>query len=163
MTPGIESAQGNTFTMQSPRQQDGGRHFIELDTAPIGIPHLSSYSAESAIRPLNGRQPDQSAQRGPGLARSQEGARALRQVAGPDQVIAARSGVVLGLAPRECSWTPPGRLERSCLREPARIQRLSRIHVTAVGSALAEIGFRFDHRALPLAHIGLAMRLEWLG
>ncbi len=97
----IESAQGNAFTMQPPRQQDGGRHFIELHTAPIGVPIDPAILWESAIRPLNGRQPDQSAQRSPGLARSQEGGRALRQVAGPDQVITAQIVVAPGLAPRD--------------------------------------------------------------
>src|ERR1039457_2982187 len=36
------------------------------------------------------------------------------------------------------------------------------IHVTAVCCVLAEVRLRFDHRALPLAHIRLAMSLERL-
>ena len=65
----IEPAQCDAFAMQPPRQQDGSGNFIELHTGPIGVPIDPAILWEPAVRPLNGRQPDQSAQRRPGLAR----------------------------------------------------------------------------------------------
>ena len=157
----IEPAQGNAFIMQPPRQQNGGRHFIELHTGPIGIPIYPAILWEAAIRPLNGRQPYQGAQRRSGLIRSQEGGRALHQVAGPDQVITAQIVVALCLAPRDAHRRHQGAL-KSLIFMGEQDAAAQPIHVTAVRGELAEIGLRLDHCALPLAHIGLAMDLERL-
>ena len=116
---------------------------------------------EPAIRPLDGGEPDQSAQGSPGLAGGQQCGRALRQVACPDQVITAQIVVALGFAPRDAHRRHQRALKRLVFvgEQDATAQP---VHVTAVRRVPAEIVLRIDHCALPLADIGFAMNLERL-
>ena len=114
---------------------------------------------ESAIRPLNGGEPDQSPQGSAGLAGGQQCGRALRQIARPDQVIASQIAVALGLAPRDAHGRHQRALKCFVLvgEQDAAAQPVG---MPAIGGVLAEIVFRIDDRALPLTAIGMAMSLE---
>ena len=99
ITRGSKRLQRRLLLVQAPGQQYRSGDFVELQAGPIGAAINPAILRETAIRPLKRRQPDQGAERRAGLAGGQERGRALHQVSGPDQMIAAQVVVAFGLTP----------------------------------------------------------------
>src|SRR5215510_15093827 len=85
--------------VQTPRQQCRSSNLIELQAGPISGAVEPTVLREASIWPLNGSEPDQSAQRRAGLAGGEKRSCALYQVASPYQVITPEVCFALCLAP----------------------------------------------------------------
>src|SRR5206468_3420793 len=93
--PGIEQAERVPF-VQTPRQKYRESNLVKLQPGPISGAVDPAILWKTAVRPLNGRQPDQRAQRSAYLTRREEGGCAVHEVAGPNEMITTEIVVALG-------------------------------------------------------------------
>jgi len=142
--------------VQAPRKQDGRSNLIELQSRPIGTAINPAVLRKTAVRPLNRRQPDQSAQRRAGLASGEERDRAVHKIARPHEVIATEILVSLDFAPWNAHRGDDCALKNFVLM-PQQHAPAQPINSAAVRCITAKIEFRIDNCTLPLANVRFAL------
>src|SRR4030095_13515631 len=148
-----------SLSMQTPRQQCRSSNLIELQAGPISGAVEPTVLREASIWPLNGSEPDQSAQRRAGLAGGEKRSCALDQVASPHQVITTEIAFALGFAPGNAQRGNHCALKDFVLmgQQYATSQP---VHAAAVARIAAEIAFWIHYGALPLTDICFAVTIK---
>src|SRR5262245_15322815 len=146
--------------VQTPRQQCRSSNLIELQAGPISGAVEPAVLREASIWPLNGREPDQSAQRRAGLAGGEKRSCALDQVSSPHQVITTEIAFALGFAPRNAQRGNHRALKDFVFmsKQHAAAQP---VHAAAVARVAAEIEFWIHYGTLPLPDIRFAVTIKW--
>ena len=148
--------------MQTPRQQHRHGHLVELQPRPIGGSINPAVLRKSAVRPLNRRQPDQSAQRRACLTGGEQCCGAVHEVSRPHQVITAQILVAFGFAPGDTHRGDHSALKNFVFVRQQHTSTQS-IHSTGVAGIAAKVEFGIDDGALPLTNIPVALCLERFG
>src|SRR5207248_9973983 len=117
---------------------------VELQARPISGPIDPTILRKSAIRSLNGSQPDQCAQRRANLARGEERCCALYEVTRPDQMITSQIVVALGFAPGDTHRRNERALKNFVFMRQQHTTAES-IHPAAIGRVRTEVDFRMHN------------------
>src|SRR5215471_3767385 len=146
--------------MQASRQQHWQCYLIKLKPTPIGFSVDPAILRKAAIGPLNGGEPDQSAQRCARLAGSEQSGCALHQVARPHKMVTTHVPVTFRFAPGNAHRSDERALkylifvcEQNGAAQP--------IYASAVGSIATKIKLGIYDCALPLLNITLRVFCEW--
>ena len=142
--------------MQPPRQENRESNLIKLQSRPIGGPVDPAVLRKTAVRPLDGGQPNQRAQRRARLTGGEERCCAVDKVARPNEVIAAQILITLRFAPRNAQRGDRCALKNFVFMRQQHASAQS-IHSAAIGRIAAKIEFGIHDGALPLTNIPLAI------
>src|SRR5207244_8036646 len=123
---------------------------------PISGPIDPTILRKTAVRSLNGSQPDQRAQWCTHLAGGKERCGALHEIASPDQMITPQIVVALGFTPGN-THRRNDRALKNLVFMRGQHTTAQPVHSAAVGRVGAEIEFWIHNRALPLADVRLTV------
>ena len=142
--------------VQTPAQQYRERNLIKLKPGPVTGAINPAVLRKTAVRPLNGCQPDQCAKRRARLPGGEQRACTLHQVARPHEMITPQVLIALRFAPGNTHRSDHCALKNFVLMRQ-QYAPAEPIHAAAVAGVVSKVELRIHDGALPLTNVAFAL------